>query len=132
MIPTGRASQKRAENNAKVLQAIRELGPISTSELYELFDAWSKNTVHLSLKALHQAQEVHISKWTRQETGKPGPMGRVWTAGPGTDAPRPKPKSHRVTSLEYYQKNSASISVRRHGSRSKLNASVNPFASLIR
>lgn len=132
MIPTGRASQKNADNRAKILQAIRELGPISTSELYDLFDAWSKNTVHLSLKALHQASEIHISKWTRQETGKPGPMGRAWSDGPGADAPRPKPKSHRVTSREYYEKNSARISVRRSGTRSKLNASLNPFASLLR
>ena len=132
MIPQGRASQKGAVNRAKMLEVILAVGPIGTSELYDLFSAWSLSTVTNNINALHKAGEIHIHEWTRQLDGHPGPFGRVWAAGPGKDAPKPRPKTHNQTCREYYQRNAARISVTRSGTRSRLNASENPFAALIR
>lgn len=132
MIPQGRASQKGAVNRAKILEAIQAFGPIGTPELYELFSVWSKSTVSIAIKALHDAKQIHIDSWTRQIDGYSGPFGRIWKAGPGKDAPKPKPKSRKEVYLDYYHRNSARISVTRSGSRSRLNASENPFAALLR
>ncbi len=132
MSPEGRASQKGAVNRARILEVIQTIGPISTSELYEIFRPWSLDTVTRHVRVLHKAQEIHIKEWTRQIDGLPGPFGRVWAAGPGKDARRPSPKSRDQINFDYYHRNAARISVTRSGSRSRLNASENPFAALIR
>lgn len=72
-----------------VSEDILRLLPATASGVYESFRNHSFSHVWMKIDFLHKAKWIHISKWERAVSN--GNWAAVYAAGPGRDAPKPRP-----------------------------------------
>lgn len=98
----------------RIVAVLEKHGPMTRREIAErAFVALKTLTSGSYMERLRDEGRVHIAEWKR---GKRGPYDSVWAAGPGKDAPRPKPLKRRkvVRGAAKYNKNAFARRVKRY------------------
>lgn len=116
-----------------VLECLTEMGPQTTGELAEYLER-SKKVIEGCLRDARRLGLFHIHAWRRNnsanegaQSGLPSP---VWAAGPGVDAPRPRPKTPKERDAEYRERRRPLIRARNRARRTGRTADA-PFVIMI-
>lgn len=81
------------QNKGTVFTALSKYGEATCAELAR-YCGITETAVNSAINKLHAAGEAHVSRWAH--VGAKGAFTRVWTLGPGQDAPRPTPKPRYI------------------------------------
>lgn len=130
---TFKAMAQRAANHARVLEELNHVGGLTALELADAMGV-HRTGAERFLRQMHAEQKVHIGSWLRAEVGASSGHHptRVWVAGPGRDAPRPKPEPRQVAHARYREKMRLVIAAKRSKPDSyKPNLANNPFWQLM-
>lgn len=108
-----------------VLNAIRELGPMGTTELAQHLDL-HRQTVVQTMRRLRDKKRVYISGYQRQDGGGRGWYTVLYSIGNKQDRPKPKGLTPTERSRRYRERNKAIIALR----RAKVKTQATPWTGL--
>lgn len=87
-----------------LLELLQDAGPQPSVELARYFPGSDRSEVSSALHQMHRSvaeQQVHIAGWTRDADGAKRHLRALYAAGPGKDAPKPRPLTGRQRERAY-------------------------------